>query len=219
VALNMATRRQVDLPLQLHFALFNGSGGFVLKPTEMRAESNEWGSPSISVTPEDSFKGRDSTSDSRRDSQARRDSQGAITPSFKKHRESQIMAGLTASLRTSGRSSAVQDDASANDWPPPREQLSRTTIDIFSLHNSPKVGSFFSLRGFACLYHVALPPHHGTQSLPGCLLSCTLPDHACDRNVVHNTARGAATGLRWQSSRGTQVCPRAEWHGGPARQA
>jgi|EP00966_Prymnesium_polylepis_P274579 hypothetical protein len=28
----------VDLPTQLHFALFSGSGGFVLKPREMRAK-------------------------------------------------------------------------------------------------------------------------------------------------------------------------------------
>eukprot|EP00966_Prymnesium_polylepis_P111486 2578862-Prymnesium_polylepis.1 len=28
-----------DLPVQLHFALFNGSPGFVLKPQEMRASS------------------------------------------------------------------------------------------------------------------------------------------------------------------------------------
>ena len=33
------TNGKVDLPVQLHFALFKGSGGFVLKPPEMcRAE-------------------------------------------------------------------------------------------------------------------------------------------------------------------------------------
>eukprot|EP00966_Prymnesium_polylepis_P336271 7391502-Prymnesium_polylepis.3 len=34
VCMNMSSS---DLPVQLHFALFNGSGGFVLKPSGMRA--------------------------------------------------------------------------------------------------------------------------------------------------------------------------------------
>jgi len=38
VALNFSN---VDLPVQLHFALFHGSGGFVLKPTEMCAPRGE----------------------------------------------------------------------------------------------------------------------------------------------------------------------------------
>jgi hypothetical protein len=62
VALNMSN---VDLPLTLHFALFNGSGGFTLKPQEMRIEGTF--------------------------------------------------------------------------WPPSRVQLVRTTVDILSLHNLPKV--------------------------------------------------------------------------------
>eukprot|EP00966_Prymnesium_polylepis_P005326 122681-Prymnesium_polylepis.1 len=32
VALNMSN---VDLPLQLHYALFNGTGGYIVKPPEM----------------------------------------------------------------------------------------------------------------------------------------------------------------------------------------
>eukprot|EP00966_Prymnesium_polylepis_P145130 3351328-Prymnesium_polylepis.1 len=31
----------VDLALHLHYALFDGSGGYVLKPSEMRAVSTE----------------------------------------------------------------------------------------------------------------------------------------------------------------------------------
>ena len=38
VALNMC---KVDLPLQLHYALFDGSGGYVLKPKEMRLAEAE----------------------------------------------------------------------------------------------------------------------------------------------------------------------------------
>ena len=36
VALNMSN---VDLPVQLHFALFDGCGGYILKPLEMRTDS------------------------------------------------------------------------------------------------------------------------------------------------------------------------------------
>ena len=42
VCINMSPRNgTVDLPVQLHFALFKGSGGYVLKPAEMRAAPAE----------------------------------------------------------------------------------------------------------------------------------------------------------------------------------
>jgi hypothetical protein len=46
-------------------------------------------------------------------------------------------SGDVASSRGSTRRSSLAD----NDlyWPPPRERLARTTIEIFSLHNLPKV--------------------------------------------------------------------------------
>jgi len=72
VALNMSNN---DLPVQLHFALFNGTGGYVLKPEEM--------------------------------------------------------------LRT--RPKDENDDEKAL-WPPPREELHRTTLELLSLHNLPKRG-------------------------------------------------------------------------------
>ncbi|KAL1499340.1 hypothetical protein AB1Y20_011547 [Prymnesium parvum] len=72
VALNMSNN---DLPVQLHFALFNGTGGYVLKPEEM--------------------------------------------------------------LRT--RPKDENDDEKAL-WPPPREELHRTTLELLSLHILPKRG-------------------------------------------------------------------------------
>mmetsp|Transcript_10776 Transcript_10776/g.28272 ORF Transcript_10776/g.28272 Transcript_10776/m.28272 type:complete len:609 (+) Transcript_10776:1-1827(+) len=81
VALNMSN---VDLALHLHYALFDGSGGYVLKPSEMRAVSTE------EAVDADCIANRD---------------------------------GL---------------DGDAGYWPPSREQLHRTTVDIISLHNLPK---------------------------------------------------------------------------------
>ena len=71
VALNMSNP---DVSVQLHFALFKGACGFVLKPPEMRV-------PTIAI--------------------------GA--------RQHEDMY-----------------------WPPPREELYRTTLEVLSLHNCPK---------------------------------------------------------------------------------
>ena len=81
VCLNMSS---VDLAVQLHFALFNGSGGFVLKPLGMRS--------------------------------------------------TQPHTGSDADERQSIR--VANPDVY---WPPPRNRLHRTTVDLFSLHNCPKV--------------------------------------------------------------------------------
>jgi len=80
VCLNMSS---VDLAVQLHFALFNGSGGFVLKPLGMRS--------------------------------------------------TQPHAGSDADERQSIANPDVY-------WPPPRNRLHRTTVDLVSLHNLPKLG-------------------------------------------------------------------------------
>eukprot|EP00966_Prymnesium_polylepis_P238982 5527145-Prymnesium_polylepis.1 len=87
ICLNMSN---VDLPVQLHFALFNGSRGFLLKPLGMRASAED-----ISKDVEDVEE----------------------TRSNNEHR-------VTAEDKY---------------WPPPREHLHCVTIDVFSLHNLPKV--------------------------------------------------------------------------------
>eukprot|EP00966_Prymnesium_polylepis_P244207 5647632-Prymnesium_polylepis.3 len=80
----MATTAPLDLPAHLHFALFAGSDGFVLKPPEMLA--------------------------------ARRDPSGG---SFDEP--------------------ASEIDPDNNYWPPAREHLICTSLDLLSLHNLPKV--------------------------------------------------------------------------------
>ena len=71
----------VDVPVQLHFALFNGTCGFVLKPPKMRPTSS------------------DAPADER------------------------------------GSPKDKEDDF----WPPPRDRLYRTTLELLSLHQLPKV--------------------------------------------------------------------------------
>jgi len=85
ICLNMATTAPLDLPAHLHFALFAGSDGFVLKPPEMLV--------------------------------ARRDPSGG---SFDEP--------------------ASEIDPDNNYWPPAREHLICTSLDLLSLHNLPKRG-------------------------------------------------------------------------------
>mmetsp|Transcript_54109 Transcript_54109/g.160504 ORF Transcript_54109/g.160504 Transcript_54109/m.160504 type:complete len:614 (+) Transcript_54109:2410-4251(+) len=117
VALNMSN---VDLPVQLHFALFDACGGYILKPLEMRTDS--------------------------------------------------ILAN-----ELTGRSSA--DDAY---WPPPRDYLHRTTVDILSMHNLPKRREqrpcYSGAHSLCHKYHRELtgepaPPDNSDSSRPALLLS------------------------------------------------
>jgi hypothetical protein len=90
VALNTSN---VDTGLMLHYALFKGSGGYVLKPVEMQ-----------------------------------------VPPS-----------PVASSPGGNSRSTAEEEDADDNEdyWPPPRKRLHRTTLEIISLHQLPKVSSCF----------------------------------------------------------------------------
>jgi len=99
VCLNMSN---VDLPLQLHFALFNGSSGFVLKPVQMLQEGSD----------KSSFKG------------STRNSFGE--------------SGMRSARMQSENLEDDDDDQTDNYWPPARENLSRITIQVLSLHNLPK---------------------------------------------------------------------------------
>jgi len=47
VALNMSN---TDLPVRIHFAMFAGSGGYVLKPPEMRQDSSQAESPTAQIS-------------------------------------------------------------------------------------------------------------------------------------------------------------------------
>jgi len=93
-----------DLAVQLHFALFNGSDGFVVKPLEMLQRSKQ---------------------------EAEEQDHQSMTHSLR--------PSMTPSLRSSERSSisvAIQDDDDY--WPPHRDKLYYTSIEILSLHHCPK---------------------------------------------------------------------------------
>ena len=112
VALNFS---DVDSAVQLHFALFHGSGGFVLKPSEMRT-------------------GRLATTSCAVHGVIKRQSSSAIQRSSAPTRS-------TAS-ESERRTSTGSADGPTNDmdyWPPPREMLHRWTIRILSIHALPKV--------------------------------------------------------------------------------
>eukprot|EP00966_Prymnesium_polylepis_P228465 5287588-Prymnesium_polylepis.2 len=104
-----------DLPLHLHFALFNGSGGFVLKPPEM-----------LPADPKDP-----SESDSKEPSAtAGRASQASVA---KSDMEDDSFKGQTSANREEDYEPAEFDDY----WPPVRERIHCITIRVISLHSTP----------------------------------------------------------------------------------
>jgi len=124
----------------LHFALFNRSAGYILKPREMRVLLQR------SEATEDSVLLRRSESDQER---------------------------CGSSFETSTN---YRDDF----WPPPRERLHRTTCEILSLHNIPKLNEqrplFSGSRGDCHRYHAELsgtsaPPDHSVPSSTSISLS------------------------------------------------
>ena len=186
-----------DLAIQLHFALFNGSFGYVLKPAEMlgfwtgnvasfsdqqsrrssvaleSARSSLSSARSSAATPcninlalgpstprrltnenrscEVSIFDRITRDHGDRVDSARQNcinfGDTARSGSVNLSRRSSCSSSISMSRRTSSgtvqgaaRAScheAVDDDAAY--WPPPRANLQRTTIKLFSLHVLPKV--------------------------------------------------------------------------------
>ena len=101
-----------DVAVQLHFALFRGSSGFVLKPSEMRFAARV--DPSL----------------------------GSATSDISAcHSDSFVLTSSVSNLCAhSSSSNDGQQRAEADEyWPPPHDMLHRTTILILSLHNCPKV--------------------------------------------------------------------------------
>ena len=128
----------VDLAVQCHFALFNGSAGFVLKPPGMLVAS-----PAV-VSPRNE------------------ENQGL------RHLCSTESLYSTSRSRNSDESTIGDDHSDANHadnwWPPPRERLARTTIEFLSLHNCPKRGEkrprHDGRRGACHKYHPELSGGH-----------------------------------------------------------
>jgi len=105
VCLNMSN---VDLPVALHFALFKGSGGFVLKPLEMCDSQTTISS---------------------------RSSQKQLTSRIS---EAARPKGWDMLRQLASVSDSSADEDIELEWPPARLKLHRTDIKILSLHNLPK---------------------------------------------------------------------------------
>mmetsp|Transcript_40239 Transcript_40239/g.110796 ORF Transcript_40239/g.110796 Transcript_40239/m.110796 type:complete len:545 (+) Transcript_40239:2-1636(+) len=157
-----------DLAVALHFALFDGSEGFVLKPSEMRRPS--------------------ATSDGSSTAATTNSSPGAgVLGSIRR----EDCHGVPSTSRAAGDSSQTSH---ASCWPPLREHLSCTTVKILGLHKLPKFGEsrprYDGERGQCHRYHPELsgvpsPPSTCDPSCPGvkvaihpiggiCALSTTL---------------------------------------------
>ena len=112
----------VDVPLQLHYALFKGCSGYVLKPPEML------GAPPTVI-----------------EAGSTRSSSDAYL---------NLSGIFTRAVRGTGLDEHSYDPELAY-WPPPRKTLRCITLDLFSLHNLPKV----------CLKQ-ACPPFYRAIFLP-----------------------------------------------------
>jgi len=174
VAINVS---YVDLALQLHFALFDGRG-YVLKPVGMRSAQQE--APSAKVRAQSMLPPKQPSPEMRVEE--------AKPPLLR-----------SQSLKEPSSSAASNDTAGASDntacWPPPREKLHRTTIEIISLHHLPKRREgrphYNGSRARCHAYHPELsgrsaPPDDRTPSSPAlslllapiggfCAISSTLP--------------------------------------------
>mmetsp|Transcript_87263 Transcript_87263/g.262240 ORF Transcript_87263/g.262240 Transcript_87263/m.262240 type:complete len:157 (+) Transcript_87263:1179-1649(+) len=134
---------QVDLAVNLHFALFNGSNGFLLKPAEMLATLPPaeilQTSPCADVSASCSSPQRSASSVLLRvgsDVLNERSTAplSAEPPTYHRVRKA-------ASAESIMIDDVHQDDANVY-WPPAREWLHRTSIQMISLHNLPHVRAF-----------------------------------------------------------------------------
>mmetsp|Transcript_74504 Transcript_74504/g.205372 ORF Transcript_74504/g.205372 Transcript_74504/m.205372 type:complete len:583 (+) Transcript_74504:981-2729(+) len=130
-----------DLAVQLHFALFSGHAGFVLKPREMR------------------------------DSCSRGDSSAAAGG------DAVALLARLSNVLGSSSSQDLLEDSDSIDWPPLRDELQRTTVNLLSLHTCPKRTERRPRLTDAChRYHPELsgsvaPPDSGIPSSPRLQLS------------------------------------------------
>ena len=162
VALNMSN---TDLAVQVHFALFNRTCGFVLKPCEMLPPRP----PAVNGCSEEGKEGELSA---------------ASPPSPGTGSEVPDHGfGLTAaSERTTAIAASAASLQRLDDddyWPPTRENLMRVTMKILSLHQIPKAREPRQTRS-----------SHPPDSQSAAVHLCTTPSKACDALVA--ALRGAA---------------------------
>jgi len=175
IALNMSPiNGRMDMAVQLHFALFNSTAGYVLKPPEMLSvrspsesakadEKREAGRPegASEVAPKVSaWKAAKMAA-----CKVANPASTVVTPSSVENMLS-CLASAVKKQPAGGEASAITaDDKPDAYWPPPREQLHVTTLKIISLHNLPKRGERRpQLDGHAC--HKYHPELSGTPSPP-----------------------------------------------------
>ena len=158
----------VDLPAQLHHALFRDTPGYILKPAEMRlghaseesSISSEASSPATirsSVTDDDSadddgtMRGswvEESTPEQHRATST--NANGAATTTT-----TSTTSGVGASTARTARSAAEEEPPA---WPPARDELHHTTLELLSLHHLPSPGErrpCLDGRRRACHEHLA----------------------------------------------------------------
>jgi len=181
VALNMSNN---DLAMQLHYALFNGSGGYVLKPLEMSgaylsatrsADDDDDDRELLSMSVEGS---RGTCSSSRAFSE--RKSSAAPRPSSRRStaidsesdaRDTSLTATRSSKPRFSKKACSFMggfafgettgdDGRDDSYWPPAREELQCIDISVLSLHALPKRGEqrprYDGSRGACHGYHPEL---------------------------------------------------------------
>jgi len=170
VALNMSNN---DLGTQIHFALFNRSEGFVLKPAEMHRPAidsamrasgmsnpgsnkasgmSNPGSISVPVTSRPAILSRlKGKTCSKHDAEAI-ENQDSEAESARRSKVSIVEEGHAAECEEGQEVDAF--------WPPWREQVICATIEVISLHNLPKRGEARPLydgrRGACHAYHPEL---------------------------------------------------------------
>eukprot|EP00966_Prymnesium_polylepis_P016325 376382-Prymnesium_polylepis.1 len=118
----------VDLAVLLHFALFSGSGGFVLKPSEMKPATREYQTSFTEI----------SSMETRSPAEHRSSAWDFVR---KKALSSDRLSGPSALSQSSedGTEAGTLESGRMGYWPPPQDWLQRTTFDILSIHNLPKV--------------------------------------------------------------------------------
>jgi hypothetical protein len=142
VALNFSNN---DVPVQLHFALFNASTGYVLKPVEMRHAAEDVSSRSslcVVGAPCLTKKGQVSPHEGKELLRPRLMSQTSLRAELlNSELDERRCKGEARRKRGSSISDSNEGETRKEDvfWPPPRDRLHRASIEVLSLHNLPKV--------------------------------------------------------------------------------
>ena len=142
IALNMSPiNGRMDMAVQLHFALFNSTAGYVLKPPEMLSVPSPNKKPEAG-RPEGAPEGAPKVSAWKA---AKLAASKLATPSSTTPRASveNMLSCLASAVKKqpagSEATAITADDKPDDYWPPPRERLHVTTLEVISLHNLPKV--------------------------------------------------------------------------------